>query len=649
MGAARRWREAVRRAWRRLTKNGRARPSGEIATSRGGVAAVAVGLAALGIVGWTWFENAWITDDAFITFRSIEQLLAGNGLRFNVHERVQSFTHPLWLAALLPLRLAGVPLPAAALLLGGLAFAGALIVLGWPVRDRPRRALVAGVVVLASRTWIDFSSSGLETPLSLLLVLAFAWGVLRTAAGDGEGESTTPVVLTAALLLLTRLDHAPFVAPALGLVVARRRRASRGRWWRELAVGLLPLAVWSAAAFLYYGSPFPNTVHAKLGAGVPRSELVLQGLRYLAVTARWDLLLVPMLGAAAWVAYRGRAAERALVAGVALHLGYVVAIGGDFMAGRFLVPAAAAALALVVWRAPDTMLLAGAALAAALLALSPQSALRAGAGAAPAWPRGAVGKAGVVDEKADREGSEWLRDRFRAGWGRPMSEPLAAPRVVGTLGRPGYRAHPRQILVDRFALADPFLARLRYEPPWQPGHFRRRLPAGYLESVATGVNHLADPQLARLFDEVREVVSGPLGDLHRLGLAARLLLPRSSRGTPLDRRCPALRVEAPGEPAAPASRLLRLDLQLAVEGRRLVARGVAPLGERAEKWQVALGVSPLPERSGIRCRPAGDRAPLDIVVELDYASASDARAALANGVRSALTRAVRKPAPATPP
>ena len=43
------------------------------------------GAAGLGVFSWIWFRNAWINDDAFITFRSIEQLLVGNGLQFNPH------------------------------------------------------------------------------------------------------------------------------------------------------------------------------------------------------------------------------------------------------------------------------------------------------------------------------------------------------------------------------------------------------------------------------------------------------------------------------------------------------------------------------------------------------------------------------------
>ena len=41
--------------------------------------------------------NAWMSDDAYISFRTIDNLFQGYGLRWNVVERVQAYTNPLWL------------------------------------------------------------------------------------------------------------------------------------------------------------------------------------------------------------------------------------------------------------------------------------------------------------------------------------------------------------------------------------------------------------------------------------------------------------------------------------------------------------------------------------------------------------------------
>ena len=41
-------------------------------------------------------QNAWLHEDAFITYRSIDNLINGYGPTWNTTERVQTFTHPLW-------------------------------------------------------------------------------------------------------------------------------------------------------------------------------------------------------------------------------------------------------------------------------------------------------------------------------------------------------------------------------------------------------------------------------------------------------------------------------------------------------------------------------------------------------------------------
>jgi arabinofuranosyltransferase len=42
-------------------------------------------------------RTAWVDEDAYITFRTISNFFAHQGLVYNVGERVQAFTHPLWL------------------------------------------------------------------------------------------------------------------------------------------------------------------------------------------------------------------------------------------------------------------------------------------------------------------------------------------------------------------------------------------------------------------------------------------------------------------------------------------------------------------------------------------------------------------------
>ena len=85
---------------------------------------------------------------------------------------------------------------------------------------------------------------------------------------------------------------------------------------------------------------------------------------------------------------------------------------------------------------------------------------------------------------------------------------VASTCMVGFFG---YFAGDKRV-VDRCALSDPFLARIPYRQTlgFRPGHFTRAPPTGYLDSIVTGHNVIADRALAKLYDEVQLVVSGPL-------------------------------------------------------------------------------------------------------------------------------------------
>src|SRR5258706_11724750 len=58
--------------------------------------------AAWAVLALIILRNAWVSEDAYITFRVIDNFFHGYGLRWNVHERVQAYTHPLWLLLHIP-------------------------------------------------------------------------------------------------------------------------------------------------------------------------------------------------------------------------------------------------------------------------------------------------------------------------------------------------------------------------------------------------------------------------------------------------------------------------------------------------------------------------------------------------------------------
>ena len=61
-------------------------------TVRRGMAILWLSLFSMALV-----RTAWVGDDAYFTFRTIDNFVHGYGLRWNIAERVQAYTHPLWM------------------------------------------------------------------------------------------------------------------------------------------------------------------------------------------------------------------------------------------------------------------------------------------------------------------------------------------------------------------------------------------------------------------------------------------------------------------------------------------------------------------------------------------------------------------------
>ena len=448
-------------------------------------------------------RTAWISDDAMITLRSVLNVTHGFGLTFNIAERVQTFTHPLWM-----LLLAG-----AYLIAGNVYYATFMLSITtslavfWLALRRtasPAQMWLAAVTLLCSRAFVDYSTSGLENPLSNLLLAMFALAVTR--GGRSGAPATAGVWTTASLLYLTRPDDVLLILPAL---IALTWRAGRPAWKGAL-IGLTPAIVWTLFAIAYYGLPWPNTALAKLATGIARSELWQQGILYLVDSFDRDPLTLITVILAIVVGVSTRGLPRQLAFGLTAYLVYVTSIGGDFMSGRFLATPLFVAVwvlacllaieARVVWIAAASLGVVG--LASAQIPLLSDS----------RFHEPGVKATGIVDERAIYFGHQSLvRANRRAfvspAWPRAgdAAGPVKVEETCGLLGSAGLGNSPYTHLLDDCALADPLLARLpaMFNTNWRPGHFRRLIPAGYRESLQSSSNQLADQALRSLYDDIR--------------------------------------------------------------------------------------------------------------------------------------------------
>ena len=470
------------------------------------------------------FLTAWIEEDAFITFRTIDNFIHGYGLRWNIAERVQTFTHPLWMFVLSFFALFTRELLYTTLLVSIATSLATVWVLTFRVAVSGGNAVMALLPLLFSQAFIHYSTSGLENPLSHLLLVLFFWLYF---AGGREGKNLGWLFLIACLAVLNRMDTLLLYAPALlALLVQHGPR----KVLPAAALGFLPLLAWEAFSLFYYGLLVPNTAYAKLNTAIPKAELMQQGLAYLANSARWDgITLLALLVAGIGVAVRKALVLVPLLAGALLYLAYVVNIGGDYMSGRFLsvvVVMAAVVLARLPLGTPRPWLAVAAAFVVMGLA-APLSPIRGGE---------------VRDFDHGITDNRIRHAPFTGLWSLQVEDgvlvhPWAAegaavkakqPQVQyrSAVGLFGYHAGREVHIVDPYALGDPLLARLPMArgDSWRIGHFTRVVPRGYTATLISGQNQIHVRPLAEYYDEIRLVTRGPLFSKARLQAIARLHL-----------------------------------------------------------------------------------------------------------------------------
>lgn len=202
-----------------------------------------------------WMMRGIVNDDAFITYRYAQNLLAGRGFVFNPGEAVLGTTAPLHGLLIAALGVLDADLPRVALALSCAATVVMAFCVYLTLANRGAAwggAVAAGFLICAHKTYSAFP---LETPLL---------GALQAAA-ILFAERARPRLMGAALALalLVRADSALLAAALLGTL-----------WWigtpkRALAAALGVTIALSAPWFLYasvaYGSALSNTAHTKTG------------------------------------------------------------------------------------------------------------------------------------------------------------------------------------------------------------------------------------------------------------------------------------------------------------------------------------------------------------------------------------------------
>ena len=277
------------------------------------------------------------TDDAYISFRYLDNWLAGNGLVFNPGERVEGYTNFLWIVLLAPLSFFGLSPETGSMLLSLCALAILLWCLFQTASSLTENWIAGWCAVLLAAGSVHLSRwtvSGMETVFFAMLL---AYANMHLAKRFRHSYTSSIFYSLAVLTRPTAALHAAIAfAVAIPFKGEERIKNMRLLMASFIVFLILPLAhlIFRLA---YYGYPLPNTFYAKVGGELP--NLVPAGMIYVwrFLIAGGIILVVTSLFSI--LKCRKNWVILVLFVQVFAHTFYVIRVGGDYFPfNRFLVP-----------------------------------------------------------------------------------------------------------------------------------------------------------------------------------------------------------------------------------------------------------------------------------------------------------------------
>lgn len=489
--------------------------------------------------------HAWTADDGFITFRVARNIAQGHGPVFNMGERVEASTSPLWTWMLgLVAWITPHSLETWAAVLGvTLACGGLLLMMLGCLRGAPRdgRVVLPGAVIilLSLRSFWEFETSGLDIAVSIFWVGLAWWVSVRAVSGIRRDLLVAAGVLGLAAVIRAELILGAAIVLAVLVRSARRDETPRSRshWLVPLAIFIAPGAAYEVFRVMYYAVLVPTTAIAKEGS---RLRLDMVGLHYLWVSLALTLAFIPALCLALFRSGLRSGPKNltwAFVAAGLVEAAYVVGVGGDYMIGRLLLPAVTLLVAPFAvlrlepkWVAPAVVLLSAATIVPPFAQLHTLPNPITNFGAKKNW---LVQEARYLQHQTkvrrpvglhDYAQSYVLADLVKSydlygrlaepdGHWRPL--PNAADQSIVTttiLGLTGYVFPSEVYVIDLNGLADPVTARIRLDHRGRPGHEKRM--GDSFNTIRYGVETTTEApkpdvcaDIKRLYEDVRAPMS----------------------------------------------------------------------------------------------------------------------------------------------
>ena len=399
---------------------------------------------------------------------------------------------------------------------------GAILLVCFKISKSHYSAVLGMIALLFSKAFIDYSTSGLENPLTHLLLALFFFVYIK--------ENPNPVAFfylcfVASLCALNRLDTILFFIPAIILYIWKLGNMKKSLI--SFLGGFSPLILWELFSLFYYGFPFPNTAYGKLNTGISTTILIKHGLLYLKDSLINDpLTLIIILMSIVFPFVKREKRNIPIAMGIFSYAAYIVLIGGCYMSGRYLSAPFFLAVVLIFHKGFSSfgkryILLF--VLIVMIGFIAPNTPVLSGKdyGKNRDWSFRFFQKS-IVDERGrmyQNYGLLPVMENSLPTFGYELEKAKHSLFAVrGAIGHFSFDAGPAVHVFDGFALTEPLLARLpviETEDIWI-GHFGRPEPPGYIDTLKTGTNRIHNRDIALFYSNLANIIRGDLLSVRRL-------------------------------------------------------------------------------------------------------------------------------------
>ncbi|MGI6329233.1 MAG: hypothetical protein ACOXZR_00025 [Bacilli bacterium] len=464
----------------------------------------------------TIIGNAWLCDDAYITFRVVDNFINGYGLRWNTFERVQVYSNPLLLFCLSFFSFFTREIYYTSLIFSIVVSSLAVYILVFKVSKNYIISCGICLILILSRSFISYTTSGLENCLTFLLLVIYYYYYFKCEIFNEKG--LFKMSLIASFALVNRLDSILLFLPSL-IYIFLFKRENKIKFGRMLLIGFMgmfPFILWEVFSIIYYGFPFPNTAYAKLGTSIPTIQYIVKGIKYFIANFLFDpITLLCIVFVFFIVVFNKKKKYYISLGGVLIYLIYIIKIGGDFMNGRFFTAPLFLSLiivAVVLYEYKNYIVLF--LMLSILICFQNLFYQMYEGGISGAFSSRMI--KGIENERAIYFKNTGLKNNLQVKSlsdyslvqkGIAFKKDYKKINTICSIGFIGYYAGPKAKIIDFLALSDSLLARMPIRDNqvfgWRIGHIFRVIPDGYIETIQTGRNQIKDRNIKKYYNKLR--------------------------------------------------------------------------------------------------------------------------------------------------